>query len=778
MKNKAVHLAAISPFGSALLPADIQNSELCRLYMKQVVKRVHSQKKFVFSGTSAIRFTGLKTVDAQLFREIRDIARRDGRISAAGGMLSDPECTVPCTESFIRQMLYGQLYFERNFGEKCRSGLCLFSGAYSPMMPQLLKKAGMARCVITDDSLTNERDPSLFWWESPDGSRILTYAVPSGWMQRDQIDTERELKEMIDEARKRGHSMLFLFDSERSKAATDHLMHVDEVLPEDTVEYSTPDAFFDAATRSLTDFPVRRGAQGQFPERALTNTARALAAAETALYRAELWDTAAARLLNKSSYSRAIAQGWTMLCEVQSPHAFAGTLSSEETSVVHDFIGSAAASARKIEHNALLDLVRNIRTGEPDTDDKQNAGQPVVLFNANLQPVETTVELPDAFTRCLNESGQSVCCAVDAAGHTFITARIPALGYTTYRLYKNAGTVEEVKPALKLGVGTVENRHLKIEFDRKTGVLSKFIKKSTGKNYCCGENFAVPVLVQTAKDGTATSKPFTCDGLKLTEDVHARIQIHASYRGEGAHMTCDYILYPTSDMLHVDCSISLDGAHGQLRLPFPLGGAMGEFTVGSQSCCLKAPADGRPVLAQHWADFSSLDETGTVGGLSLLHAGSGVFSCEDGVLSLTVADTEKIAGDLKQEKFSFAVYPHEGAPDLATITRKADVFHLPPIAVLTDRHPGELPAHCELIRTDQTNIAPLAFKYCEDGSDTLILRLRETAGKERTRAAIMGRPFGFAFYSDFGPFEIKTFRVDSDGHVQDTDFLEDAKTAF
>ena len=69
------------------------------------------------------------------------------------------------------------------------------------------------------------------------------------------------------------------------------------------------------------------------------------------------------------------------------------------------------------------------------------------------------------------------------------------------------------------------------------------------------------------------------------------------------------------------------------------------------------------------------------------------------------------------------------------------------------------------------NVVMTACKFCEDGSGDTVLRFYETSGRE-TRAHIVCDMLDAAFTADFGPFEVKTFRIDAEGRVTETNFLE------
>ena len=87
-------------------------------------------------------------------------------------------------------------------------------------------------------------------------------------------------------------------------------------------------------------------------------------------------------------------------------------------------------------------------------------------------------------------------------------------------------------------------------------------------------------------------------------------------------------------------------------------------------------------------------------------------------------------------------------------------------------HKGTLPQKKGFISIDKSNIKLLSFKKCEDGSGDWVMRLAETKGRV-TKAAIVCNLIDAGFYADFRGLQIKTFRIDGDGFVTETNFMED-----
>lgn len=769
MTNKTVHLVATSPFDGFLRQGKLEDDTKALLHMKKITERLGKQPRFAATGRSALRFQSIKMADKALYREIKNLIIREKRLSIVGGAVEDTEWSVPGLESGIRQYLYGQSFFEGNFGRKCETGFCLTSGNYHAMMPQILKKSKMLRVVLGCEKIHSFEEASLFWWEAPDHSRVLVYAVPMNWMEQNKTELEKDLNKTIQSAKSQKHGMMLLFDSENQQKLYQTLSLICDRLPAGSATFSSVDSFFDTIISTRVDLPVYRGSIDSSSAKANSPFAALNRKAEAALYSAEIWDTLASFFM-RDTPSKKIPQGWISLLEAQTARNFSANLSSDEKITAQGLFGAAINQANQVKSTAVLKLTGGISTESKSELTKD--GQPVVVFHSHAFSSKAVVELPEAFEKCLDENGQPIFCAVDEAGHTHLSVSSKALGYRTYYLFKDADATQKVKSPLRLGKGTIENQSLKIEFDRNTGLISGFIKKSSKKNFCNGENFCVPVIL--SPDGKKT--PFVCDKFELIENIKARIKLHVRYRAENAEMNCNFILNPFAEELRMEISLSTCGVKGRILLPFPLGGAMGEFAYEIQGCCQKSPANGQLVTAMRWADFSSLDENGLVGGITIICNEKSIYTCEDGVLSLVLFDSEKSEGET--EDLELAIYPHDGAFQIARAVQAAESFSSPDLAVLTDCHKGELPASQDLIRLDKENIVVSAVKFCEDGSNSLILRMRETEGASNTRVAIMGRPLNFAFYSDFGPYEIKTFRMEANGMVSDVDLLEDANIRF
>lgn len=126
-----------------------------------------------------------QTVILEDYLEIRP--EREEEIKAlvsSGRILIGPWYILPdeflvSGETHIRNLLFGQRVAQR-FGNKMGVGYLPDSFGHIAQMPQILKKSGIGYAIIWRGVPASVKT-SEFWWESPDGSRVLTLYMPFGY---------------------------------------------------------------------------------------------------------------------------------------------------------------------------------------------------------------------------------------------------------------------------------------------------------------------------------------------------------------------------------------------------------------------------------------------------------------------------------------------------------------------------------------------------------------------------------------------------------------------
>ena len=145
---------------------------------RSALDRMNETSDFAFVASSAQFYEWVAENDPAM---IKEIGKRidEGRWNIVGGWWVEPDVNIPCGESMARQGLYGQRTFQRLFGRKARVAFNPDSFGHAGTLPQILNLQGMKYYVFMRPAPHEKTLPAeLFWWESTDGSRVLTYRIP------------------------------------------------------------------------------------------------------------------------------------------------------------------------------------------------------------------------------------------------------------------------------------------------------------------------------------------------------------------------------------------------------------------------------------------------------------------------------------------------------------------------------------------------------------------------------------------------------------------------
>ena len=107
------------------------------------------------------------------------VKRESSNPSVEAGLSTIQTCRA--ASPLVRQFLYGQRFFESNFGERCQTFWLPDTFGYSSQLPQLCRLAGMARFFTQKLSWNNINNfpHTTFNWVSLDGSQVICHMAPS-----------------------------------------------------------------------------------------------------------------------------------------------------------------------------------------------------------------------------------------------------------------------------------------------------------------------------------------------------------------------------------------------------------------------------------------------------------------------------------------------------------------------------------------------------------------------------------------------------------------------
>ena len=783
---------------------------------RSAVDRIKENKGFVFTCSSASYYKWVEEIDPEFFEEIRKLVKK-GKWVPVNGWWVQPDCNMPSAESFARQALYSQLYYYEKFGEICKTGYNGDSFGHNAMLPQFLVKGGMRCYVMMRPGMHENAEipENLFWWDAPDGSRVLTYRIHDSYAVTGTNGLDRQIEYFNKRAEEKGHGMMLFYGvgNHGGGPTKGDIEHIKKLQDDgfENLEFSSPDEYFNEMCACKVDVPVwkdelQHHASGCYSATSLVKQLNRKA--ENWLVSAEKWNTVAAGVSNLPAATKAFGDAWKEVCFNQFHDILCGCSIEEAYDDVRDAMGYAMTIAAKEENKALLKIASFVDTWLDGVSDSQTHNErhhcrnlkfprPVIVFNPLSAEIETTVRTYHPSSRVQDCDGNDVVFqnvrssrSNDSHLDTAFVAKVPALGYATYWLWHNDAEIEAYEKAessVKADGLTIENAFIKASFNKETGAIESLVSKADGTEFVGGE-FCIPTVIDNSEPDTWAHNIFKfdkeigkmkLDSIELVEEGPARAVIRTKHTFGGSYLKQDFILDEGAKHLRVKCKTLWQEPLTMLKMPVEIDGNDPISTYEIPGGYIKRPCNGEEEPALTWGDVTANGK-----GVALISDSKYSYSCNGNKLTLTLlrnsifADhySDRPAADFAYcdegiSKFEYAVYPHSGDAEQSDVKAIADLFNNRPVAIPVGYHKGTEPAKKSFISIDKDNISLLSLKQCEDGSGDVVMRLAETAGK-KVKTAVVCDIFEAGFYADFNAFEIKTFRINKDGYVSETDFLE------
>ena len=179
VKKKTAHIIPHSHWDREWRYPLWQNRSLLVDFMDELLETLEKDPEytqFIMDGQSVIFEDYLQIRPEK--REQLEKYIADGRITA-GPWFTLPDLYPLDGECLVRNLLKGYRVSDK-LGKTMKTAYTSFGWGQTAQFPQIYKGFGMDFC-ITAKRVSPDRAPnSEFWWESPDGSRILTTRLGAG----------------------------------------------------------------------------------------------------------------------------------------------------------------------------------------------------------------------------------------------------------------------------------------------------------------------------------------------------------------------------------------------------------------------------------------------------------------------------------------------------------------------------------------------------------------------------------------------------------------------
>ena len=484
-KNYHIYGAGYAHIDLAWLWPWNESVEVVRNTSSSVLNIMDRFPDFKYSMGQAHAYEWLENEDPKLFKYIQEKVK-EGKWEIIGGQWVEPDCNLPSGEGFVRQSLYGKRYFREKFGVDVKVCWVPDSFGFNWNLPQILVRSGFEafitkRCHLTDE---NGKPMRFFWWQGPDGSKVMAYVPRDGYMH--DLNGEQLIDFLAEEKTELnlGKELVLYGVGNHGGGPTmemlERAMVAKNVPAYPELNLVTSQDFFDSITsEEKAKLPTWKNELYLERLRGVTtsqaNTKKHNRKGQELIKTAEKVATIAG-LFDYDYPEENIFSVWRTLMFNHFHDILPGT---SENVVYHDTEKEYAESeklSQLILKRASEKFVKNI--------DTRGTGEPLVIFNplswSRTSPVELELDdlEKDRNWSVLDEYGNSI--PVQKIDRTALGARllflardIPSLGYKVYRLVEknsNSGTNK-----LRFTRKHLENGYLKIDFDKSTGLITKMI---------------------------------------------------------------------------------------------------------------------------------------------------------------------------------------------------------------------------------------------------------------------------------------------------------------
>jgi alpha-mannosidase len=799
--------------------------EVVRNTFRSVLDLMREYPDFKFTMSSARAYQWMEEKYPDLFNEIRQRVK-EGRWEVIGGMWVEPDLNMPSGESLVRQILVGKRYFQQKFGVDINIGWNPDSFGYNWQLPQIYKRSGIDYFVTQKLLWAHEFTTfpyKLFWWKSPDGSRILTY-FPHDYAggidaERMATDVSQWIPSMYGPQLHDNPEMMHLYGvGDHGGGPTRTMLDNANGLTAPNVVYpkfelSTATQFFADLNKKLPEMTVPtwddelyfQYHRGVFTTQA--ETKRRIRHSEEGMLNAEKFSSIAS--LFGRVYPQAEFQlAWKDLLFDHFHDIMPGSGIAVNYLDAKRNLENVDRMSAEITRGSMAEISAHVNT--------QGTGVPVVVFNplswtrTDVVEIEAQLPTPAQHIEIVDDSGKAASSQLlnlDASTHRarlLLLATVPSLGYKVY-FVRAATSQGHSTSALKASSDTLENEFLRLKVDPQSGCVTSLFDKRSGtealapaetdtggpKDRTCGNLLQTFVDKPKQWDAWNIDADFEkqhwdldrADDVQLIETGPLRAVIRVKNHFQNSTFVRDITVYAGVPRVDVKTHADWHEKHILLKVAFPLSAhndkATFEIPFGSvqRPTTRRTPAEKAEfeVPAQRWADISDATH-----GFSLLNDCKYGYDAKGNVLRLSLLRSPEWPdprADEGEHEFTYSLYAHGGTwKDAQTVRRGYELnYRLLPFTV--SPHQGDLPPEHSFLQVDSANVVVTALKKAEDGT-SLVGRFYEWAGKEgdvglrfpgsaRTASEVnlMERPLGQLSVTNgkviihTKPYEIRTVRI-------------------
>lgn len=767
--KRKVYLTGHSHIDAVWLWDIDETKKVCKGTFERVLKLLDERDDFYYCQSMAQFYEWIEKESPELFERIKKHVKT-GKWEIIGGMWVESDANLPSGESLVRQLLYGKNYFMDKFGVDVKVGLLPDTFGYCWTLPQIFKGAGIDYFVTSKlnwETNLHFKDV-LFWWEGPDGSRILTFASPTGYNNVNYGDIYRHVKMTARKQPEIDTVFVPYGEGDHGGGLTHEMIELglNGYNKDLEVFFSPAKKYFEEIENNKSDgLPIHKSELYLNTHRGTYTTQGRIKwlnrKGEIAMDKAEKFASISSLL--GTEYPKAeLDESWKKLLFNQFHDDLPGSSIVkvyEDAEKEFKEIFCASGNVKKTSMNHIASMVK---TGDE--------GKSLVIFNslawAHTGVVKVDVsDLGSDSVSVKTIDGSSVEIQRINEGDknfvAFIAENVPAIGYKTYLLEEGS---EDYNDEINIGdAKAIENDFFRVEIS-DDGTIERILDKVNYKE----------VLQDQKSNGIFIYEDYTplesawniclgkmeklvsVESIKLVEDGEIRKVVETVHRykqeeRKDSVFTTRIILNKGVPRIDFELDVDWFAKYRTAKVGFNVNGRAEHVTYeipyGSISRRVSESNEASPyerekweVPGLMWADYTPENSDY---GVSLLNDCKYGFDVKDGFLRMTLLrsanvpkplnitfeNIESTITDQGSHKICYSIYPHKGDWKTALTQRAAAEFNNPLDTVIVESNKGVLPEEKSFVSYEGEGINISTLKKSEK-EEAFIIRAYELFGKK------------------------------------------------
>lgn len=726
--------------------------------------------EYTFNFTGSRRYNMMKEYYPEHYKRVKEYIKQ-GRWFVSGSSVDEGEVNISSSESLVRQILYGNDFFRKEFGKESADYMLPDCFGFLCNLPTVFNHCGLLG--FSTQKLTWHSAAGVPFnvgmWNGPDGKGIVAAlnAMDYGGRVEKRLDKDPQWIERLNaDQQKTGYAFDYRYYGVGDQGGAPREGDVKNALGSQNnadgnfkVVLSSSDQMYKDITPEIRKkLPVFSGdllltehSAGSMTSQAfmkrMNRKNELLAQSAEQISVVADWMGGAAYPLQK------LNNAWDLVLGSQFHDILPGTsiLKAYEYAWNDEFIAA----------NGFAEVLKNGMSAVTSKLNTQTQGKSVVVYNPVARQREDVVTaeleyatLPTAVV-VVDKNGKEVPSQIlERNGNKLkliFIAQLPSAGLAVYDVRET--NAAKAVTTLNVTNNTLENAYYKVKVDAKGDLLSIFDKKASKEllskparlEFLQEQPSAWPAWNMDWNDRQKAAIEFMDKDAKISivEQGAVRVTLKVERKGQNSEIVQYYSLSAgeAGKRFEVSNKIDWQSREVSLKASFPLAvsneNATYNLGVGTIS---RGNNDAKKfeVPSKEWFDLT--DKSGKYGVTILEDCKFGSDKPDNNTLRLTLMYTPKSTAhggwfiyqstqDWGIHDAKYAVYGHNGDWAKAESPWQAKFFNQPLIAFEAPKHAGELGKSFSSISINNPQVGLMAFKKMEN-ADYYVVRVNELSGKD------------------------------------------------